>query len=186
MSGKSSGSENKTEKKVKIRINSERWELDDDTLQRYIEGYLAQYNDEEGFGITTEDSEKTEMVMEGVLSESDGRISLIYDESELTGMQGSKTVLTFRKNADGLITMMRSGTVRTALVFEENVRHICTYNVDMLPPFEVCVHTLCLRNKIEESGTLYVDYIIEIQGTRAGRSKLLVTVSDLCEIPDFD
>ncbi len=119
--------------------------------------------------------EPTEMLMEGRLITNERRVELVYEESELTGMAGSITAIGFERANPGLISMMRTGPVRTAMTFEEGRRHICLYNTPF-SEFEVCVRTVKVKNRLLEEHTLELDYLIEIHGAQAEHCKMLVTV----------
>ncbi len=119
--------------------------------------------------------EPSELLMEGRLITSPDRIELVYEESELSGMEGSVTAIGFSRSQPELVSMMRTGPVRTALVFEENRRHLCLYNTPF-SDFEVCVHALRVENRFLSCGTLMLDYLIEIHGARAERCKMQISV----------
>ncbi len=119
--------------------------------------------------------EPSEMLMEGRLVTSPDRVELVYDETELTGMEGSVTSIGFSRSQPSLVSMMRTGPVRTALVFEENRRHLCLYNTPF-SDFEVCVHALRVENRLLADGILELDYLIEIHGARAERCKMQISV----------
>jgi uncharacterized beta-barrel protein YwiB (DUF1934 family) len=125
--------------------------------------------------VTGEMPEPTEMLMEGKLLTSTYRVELIYAESELTGMQGSMTAIGFDRANPGLVSMMRTGPVRTAMTFEEGRRHICLYNTPY-SEFEVCVRTIKVNNRLLEENRLELDYLIEIHGAQAEHCKMTVTV----------
>ncbi len=119
--------------------------------------------------------EEAEMMMEGRLVVTSRRAELVYDESELTGMEGSTTKLGFDLAYPDLISLLRSGSVSTALIFEPKKRHVCVYNTPF-SAFEVCVQTLRVQNELLENGTLYLDYLIEIHGARTEHCKMTLTV----------
>ena len=113
---------------------------------------------------------------------SDGRLrltpdifSLSYEETELTGMEGSDTQISFHRNQPGLISMLRNGTVNTALIFEEGRRHICSYQTPLMP-FEVCVYTRAVDNRLLSDGILLLDYVVEIRGAEAEHCYLELNV----------
>ena len=95
---------------------------------------------------------------------------LTYEESEITGMEGSRTSVIFDLDSPGLVSMIRNGTVSTALVFERGKRHHCVYNTPIMP-FEICVRTIKVENDILEQGRLRLDYVIEIRGAKAECTK---------------
>lgn len=124
-----------------------------------------------------------ELSTEGVLFISkNGKVTLSYDETELSGMDGTKTSVVFDKSDEGLITMMRQGSVNTALVFEQGSRHICVYQTPYMP-FELCVHTLKVENRLLDGGRLYLDYIIEFRGAQAEHNLFTLTLTDNSDHP---
>ena len=77
---------------------------------------------------------------------------------------------TFMREDGGIVSMIREGAVSTALVFEEGKRHHCVYNTPFMP-FQVCIHTVKVENRIIEEGYIDLDYIVEIRGAQAERTK---------------
>lgn len=121
-------------------------------------------------------SDKIELITEGTVRDNAGRIELEYEETELTGMEGATTIVSYEKENPGIITVLRDGSVCTALVFEEGMRHICTYETPYMP-FELCVATIKLSNSLSyESGSIELDYMIETGGERAERTRLSLSL----------
>lgn len=118
--------------------------------------------------------EVMELLMEGKLVTTGERAELIWKESELTGMEGATTKIGFALDAPGLVSMLRSGSVNTALVFEEGRRHTCVYNTPF-SVFEVCVQGLKVDNRLLAEGILSLDYLIEIRGNRTERCRMEIT-----------
>ena len=131
--------------------------------------------------VTGEMPEPTEMLMEGKLLTAEHRVELVYAESELTGMQGSVTAIGFEPASPDLVSMVRTGPVRTAMTFEEGKRHTCLYNTPF-SEFEVCVRTIKVNNRLLEENLLELDYLIEIHGAQAEHCKMTVTVRPGAEI----
>ena len=119
--------------------------------------------------------EPTEMLMEGRIVTNRTRVELVYEESELTGMEGSVTSIGFDRNNPTLISMMRTGPVRTALTFEEGKRHYCVYNTPY-SDFEVCVRAVHVENDLLREGRMVLDYVVEIHGAQAEHCKMTITV----------
>ena len=123
----------------------------------------------------TEMPEPTDLLVEGRLVTSPSRVELVYEEGELSGMEGSVTALGFDRATPGLISMIRTGSVETALVFEEQKRHLSVYDTPF-SSFEVCVHALRVENHLLNEGFIKLDYLVEIHGAQAEHCKMTVTV----------
>lgn len=122
-----------------------------------------------------EGNEDVEMLMEGWLISSPTRVELVYEETELTGMEGSVSTIGFDRATPGLVSMLRSGGVSTALVFEAGKRHTCVYDTPF-SSFDVCVVTKHVRNALLTEGVLELDYLIEIHGAQAERCRMTINV----------
>lgn len=161
------------EKKVRIFINSERYETDEqlfsedggDMCECESDGDC---NEPERLQIRTEGS---------FAATADGRHEIAYDETELTGMEGAKTIMSYGARERDTVTMIRTGSVSTTLVFEKGKRHHCVYTTPYMQ-FEVCVRTLEVKNGLADGGELYIDYIVEIRGARAERTKFHMSVME--------
>ena len=157
-------------KEIRLKIKSVRYESE---VSLFSLGEDLELNDEE---LRVEVQPETmEILSVGTENEDNGRRIFSYDETEATGMDGSTTSLTYLLDRPELVTMLREGAVSTALVFEEGKRHHCLYQTPFMP-FEVCVHTLKVENKLETERTLFLDYIIEIRGARAERTKFFMEI----------
>ena len=163
-------------KQIRMKIKSTRYEMPELLFAQAVSEAAEEMPE---IKITEEmlsavEGDEMEINTDGFLDESNGRIEFFYDESELTGMEGSKTAISYAEKEPFIITMLRSGSVSTSLVFEQGKRHRCVYKTPYMP-FEVCVHTLKVDNKLDTEKTLYIDYIIEIRGAKAERTKLQMT-----------
>ena len=73
------------------------------------------------------DPDVIELVTAGRLMRDDAGYTLTYQESELTGLEG--TLTTIQVEAEGeLVTLMRVGEVNAQMVFQEGRRHLSMYN----------------------------------------------------------
>ena len=80
--------------------------------------------------------------------------------------------------------MLRCGTVSTALVFEEEKRHLCAYDTGVLP-FELCIYTKSVKNGITEAGgRLELQYLVEIRGAKAEQTKCVVEIRPVSDSTD--
>lgn len=178
-------------KKIMIHITSRHIEVSDSLFEyMYREHDPAGEDADEKVPLEDEknepdmpENEPIEISTEGRLRVTrEGTVILSYDETEMSGMEGAHTSITFENETPGLVTMMRTGNMNTALVFEENSRHICVYRTPYMP-FELCVHTLHIGNYLLTEGRLDLDYIIEFRGAKAEHNLFTLTVTDAPDRP---
>ena len=155
------------ERKVRIKIHSEKYDNSEVLLGNFSDGHDESENQPK--------HEKTEFVTEGVFKSKNGEVRLSYDDSEL--FDGSKSVasLIYRKETPNLVTLCREGDVSTAMVFEPGRRHISVYRTP-LAPFELCIRTYSVQNRLEMSGMLKLDYVVEVHGVHTERTRMKITI----------
>ncbi len=122
-----------------------------------------------------EPSEPTDMIVEGRFCTGKNRVELVYEEGELSGMEGSVTSIGFDRDTPNVVSMIRTGTVETALIFEEGKRHFSVYDTP-LSSFQVGVHTLLVDNRLLTDGILQLDYLVEIHGAQAEHCRMVVAM----------
>ena len=168
-----------TKRNVLIQIKTTRWAIPRSLFEENVvpEEEDVECEDEEVL-------EPAEMLTEGRLITGSQRVELVYEEGELTGMEGSVTTIGFARADAGLVTMMRTGPVHTAMVFEEGKRHICLYNTPF-SEFEICVHALHVENRLLTDGVLILDYLVEVHGAQAERCQMTITVRAEADIGVF-
>ena len=159
-----------TKRNVMITISTSRIEVPEDLFSDDADVDLAPFD-----CLHTEMPAPTDLLVEGRLVTTPSRVELVYEEGELTGMEGSVTAVGFDRHTPGLISMIRTGTVETALVFEQNKRHFSVYDTP-LSSFQVCVRTIRVENKLLSEGTLFLDYLVEIHGAEAEHCRMTLTI----------
>lgn len=118
--------------------------------------------------------DEMELVTAGVLSrEGEDRYTISYEESELTGLEGTTTVV----QVDGpRVTLMREGSINSQMVFEEGQRHLSMYETPY-GSLSVGILTRRMRSTLGESGgDLEIDYSIEIDHLLAGQNLFRMNV----------
>ena len=159
---------------IRIFIKSERYEVDASLFSEELEQDAVRMFPERD----SAEPEKMQIKTEGAFTVTDdGKVQISYDETELTGMKGSSTVVSFDMKEPNTVSMIRTGAVSTTLVFEKGKRHHCVYSTPYMP-FEVCVRTLDVVNALVDGGKLSIDYIVEIRGARAERTKFSMRIMD--------
>lgn len=147
---------------VRIKIRSVRYEVE--------ASLFSEENEELDLTELRVEPETVEINTLGVLRIEEGRVEVSYEETEATGMGGSTTAISFLEADGDIVTMIREGAVSTALVFEAGKRHHCLYKTPFMP-FQVCVHTMKVDNRLMSDRYIDLDYIVEIRGAQAERTK---------------
>ncbi len=112
----------------------------------------------------------------GTLTYDRGKYTLVYNESDASGMKGSVTTLRFDENKRGELTMSRTGTSKLSLIFSEGMRYNTTYDTGVIP-INMTMNTYLLKNDItEDGGKLSIVYFIEMHGMCKEETKLKITV----------
>ena len=76
------------------------------------------------------DKDEIELFTTGTYYKRAGCYYIAYEESEMTGFEGTHTVL--RAQEDGSkVTLTRTGTANSQLIIEQGVRHQCHYDTGM-------------------------------------------------------
>ena len=91
-------------------------------------------------------------------------------------MEGAVSTVTYRRDEPELLTMLRTGAVKTAMTFRPHHRAICTYDTPYMP-FQIGIHALTVDNRLDTDGVLLLDYLIEIKGGVAERCTMRMTVT---------
>ena len=116
-----------------------------------------------------------ELVTAGRLARDGTGYTLSYQESELTGLDGTLTTI----QVDGeQVTLMRVGEFNSQLVFQEGRRHLSMYNTPY-GAMAIGVNTRHLLAKLSDrGGDIEVDYFIEIDHALAGRNVFRISVKE--------
>jgi uncharacterized beta-barrel protein YwiB (DUF1934 family) len=164
-------------------------ELDDGGMDYFVKPADPAVTRAKKTGEETDAIEKIELITEGFLTitpdkgfseEPSYTVAITYDETELTGMEGAHSTITYRTADRGLVTMLRTGMVSTAMTFKAHHRAICTYDTPYMP-FSIGIHALTVDNRLDTEGELKLDYIIEIRGARAERCEMTMKIVEIAE-----
>ena len=113
------------------------------------------------------DQDVIELVTEGRLEREGGSYTLSYQESELTGLEG--TLTTFQIEPER-VTLLRVGEYNSQMVFEEGRRHMAMYNTPY-GAMTVGVNTRHLLAELDDhGGNIEIDYCIEVDHAVASRN----------------
>ena len=119
------------------------------------------------------DPDATELMTEGTMTLKGEEIFLSYRETELTGMEGTTTTFAIQGKR---VTLTRTGTVNSQMIFEEGKQHTSLYEtpfgeltVDIQP-------SRLIHNLTERGGLMEIKYSIAVEHTVTGRNCFKIRV----------
>ena len=119
------------------------------------------------------DPDATELTTEGTLELTEEGLLLTYQETALTGMEGTTT--TFEVSGPQVI-LRRVGSVNSQMVFEEGRRHLSMYNTPY-GALAVGISTKKMKTELDAAGgSIEIDYAIEIDHAVAGENLFRIQV----------
>ena len=120
-------------------------------------------------------ADSMELVTQGVLQRDGDIYILSYQESEVTGLDG--TLTTFHVEPER-VTLMRIGEFNSQMVFEEGRRHLSMYNTPY-GALSVGVNTRHLMAELNEhGGSIEIDYDLEMEHAIIGRNVFHIQVKE--------
>lgn len=120
-----------------------------------------------------EEPEVTQLVTEAVMTLTEEEITLRYEETELTGLEGTTTTFSIRP---GFVTLLRQGQVNSEMVFEQGRRHLSMYSTPY-GTMSVGINTRRMVIDLDETGgNLEIDYSLEINHAVASENIFSVFV----------
>ena len=121
------------------------------------------------------DPDVIELVTAGRLTRVGESYTLSYQESELTGLEGTLTTIQVEGEQ---VTLMRAGEVNSQMVFQEGRRHLSMYNTPY-GAMAIGVNTRHLLADLnDQGGDIEIDYAIEIDHAIAGRNVFQIQVKE--------
>lgn len=123
---------------------------------------------------TGSDEDNIELITEGKFYDKDNAKYLVYEESQLSGMEGCTTTL---KITDNKVEMKRFGKATSQLVFEKGKRYVTNYST----PYgnfrmEILTKKLDLEISEDIKGGISLEYQISLQGLAEGTNKLDIEI----------
>ncbi len=116
-----------------------------------------------------------ELTTAGALTKIPGGYQLSYEESALTGMEGTLTSFEISPNR---VVLTRTGQLNSEMVFEKGVRHLSLYSTPM-GSLEVGVAARKVHSTInDQGGELVINYAIDIDHQLAGENSFSLKVRE--------
>jgi len=118
----------------------------------------------------------TELMTEGDMTiADDGEISLTYQESELTGMEGTTTRFTIQ---GGTVVLSRTGGINSQMIFQLGRPHSSLYETPW-GMMQVDVSTIKLAHRLNShGGILEIQFHIAVDHQVTGRNHFKIRVRE--------
>ena len=117
---------------------------------------------------------KIELVTEGKMYEKENALYLVYEETELSGMEGCTTTV---KVAKDKISLRRYGTSQSEIIFQIGKKHASSYHTPY-GNFDMEVITTDMECSITDTrkGSISIEYDVNLQGLMESRNKLSIRI----------
>lgn len=116
---------------------------------------------------------KIEVTTVGQFTNNEGTYEAVYEETEISGMEGTTT--TVRIDVD-TVTLIREGTTSTTMEFKKNNSSVVLYNTPY-GMMEFKVTTKQLQIEVDENGgDIFIDYSLGVAGQETLHTKLSLSV----------
>jgi len=120
-----------------------------------------------------EDAQTIQIVTEGTMKREGDAVYLSYEESEVTGMEGTTTTIFVKPER---VELIRTGAVQSKMVFEKGKKDISLYNMGF-GALTIGVKARRLKNELGPSGgRLEISYGIEIEEETRGLNSFVIDV----------
>ena len=122
------------------------------------------------------EDDSIELITDGEYAYGPGGEGLLtYQESELTGLEGTRTSFLIRPD---VVTMERMGTINSRMVFEEGRKHHFLYDT----PYGAAtmgVNTQRIAMALgEHGGEMEIDYMLDFEHTVIGHNRFLINIRE--------
>lgn len=123
------------------------------------------------------EEEIMEFITDGKLYNRNGKWYLLYEESEVSGIEGYKTSLRYGDDNVRLKRIGKNQEKYTILEFEKGKKYNALYSTPF-GSFEIEILTNKLEKNISSDGrgTIDVDYSICLKGLSEGRNKINIEI----------
>ena len=120
--------------------------------------------------------EEVELITQGDFYKEGDTYFAVYDESEISGMKGTKTTL--KIGCDNM-SIIRKGTTTSNLFFQEGTNNVSLYNTPY-GTLEVSVNPKKVMVDIDDNGgNVELEYKMETPGVEAIENQLKLNIKEI-------
>lgn len=127
--------------------------------------------------IQWQDDEKseTELLTRAEVNFNKNSGTIIYEDTEATGFEGSVTTIKVKGNKEA--SVIRTGSANSFMSLEVGNRHYCQYGT----PFgnmQIGIYTHTIENTLNENGRLYLKYTLDMNASHLSDNELIINVQN--------
>lgn len=120
-----------------------------------------------------EGEDKIELLTKGRFAEKDGKYYIIYEESEVTGFEGTTTTI---KVSEDKLTLTRRGRFNSRMEFIRGEKRLCNYPTPY-GAIPVAVDPISLETNLNgEGGSVDITYMLDLSNQLYAKNKLKLRV----------
>ncbi len=120
-----------------------------------------------------EEPQTVQIVTDGIMKRVGDVVYLSYEESEMTGMEGTTTTFAVK---DDHVELTRTGAVQSRMVFETGKKNVSLYDMGF-GALTIGIQARRLKNNLgPEGGRLEISYGIEIEDQIQGLNSFTIDV----------
>ena len=116
------------------------------------------------------------LVTEGKLLVENDEYVLSYEESQITGLNGTTTVI---RASNDSVTLIRHGSVSSRMLFEVGKTHLTDYQTQYGSIMLGITAQKVDVNMNESGGQINVDYIVEYNRAYGGKNSISVKIQEI-------
>lgn len=116
------------------------------------------------------------LVTEGKLSVENDEYVLSYEESQITGLDGTTTII---RASNDSVTVIRHGSVSTMMLLEVGKTHLTDYQTQYGSVMLGITAQKVNVDMNENGGRIDVDYIVEYNQAYGGRNSISVKIQEM-------
>lgn len=119
--------------------------------------------------------ESIELITAGKFYKNEDEYTVVYDETEISGMKGTTTTVNIR---NGEVNLIRTGTTNARLGFKKGVKDISLYST----PYgilELAINPSLIDINIDDSGgEVKMSYSLEAEGLQTSINDLFIKIQE--------
>ena len=130
-----------------------------------------------GIQVLNDEEEAMELTTEGRYGFKENEILISYEETEMIGVKGVKTLMRYK--APNTVIIKRSGTLESRLVIEKGNKNLCRYETGYGELMLDIIGEEIESELGENGGSFKMSYIIDADNRILSKNRIEITVREV-------